>query len=204
MSNAFIRHAIAVLKMPRSVPKFLEFANTILDSMRSNPRFASLLTKLNQLELHINELHEAQKGTKATPPTVLIITRDAKKKVVQKDLRSLRDKVQGIADDDEFHAQIIIVDAGMFVKMVKDRGKMQNTASLGVVPHSVYLTSEGQGKHNFRMSKDNENWINLEDDGTATLTVYDLDEHQDYYFQNRKVFPKKRKGPWSQSVKISL
>ena len=99
--------------------------------------------------------------------------------------------------------KVIVSDANMFIKNFANNKKFKNKAKRGIESGSVILYAEGRGYHDWRMSLDGINWIELKTTSTAKTIIKDLIIGQIYYFQNRKVLSKGHKSAWSQSVEFN-
>jgi hypothetical protein len=199
-----VKKCIAVLKCPRKIGDFIFYARAIHDAMKADAQFAASLPTLALLDTAIQDLEKAQSGCQQKPPTYTTEERDAAKVVVKDFLETLRMDVQKVADADKPNAEAIILAASMHVKVISIREKRKNSAENGTEPHSVFLTAEGEGAHEWRQSQDNNVWIPLPATLVGTTTVYNLIEREKYYFQNRRILTKGRYTEWSQSVDINV
>jgi len=204
MNTKMIKVITVALKFPKVVAIFLVYAKAIYMAMFENPLFAAFAAKVAILITDIDALDEAETGFKMVKPTHTRAERNAALEKVKADLRTLRNFVQELVDADPANAESIIESAGMSEGQQTSHGKRKNTVTDGVESGSVYLTGEGAGHHDWRISTDGETWTLLTSTSGGTNTIRGLTPGLIYYFQNRRVLPKDRKSEWSQSVKIMV
>jgi len=204
MSTKTIKLRTVVLNFPRIIAVFIVYAKAIYLAMFENPIFAASAAKVANLYLDITALEIAEAGFKRTKPTHTISERNAALEKVKADLRSLRNDVQELANDDPVNAESIIESAGMSAKDQAIHGKQQNTAKDGVESGSVELTAEGAGHHQWRISTDEKTWTLLTSSRTASTIVRGLKPGVIYYFQNQRMLPNDEESEWSQSVRIMV
>ncbi len=204
MAIEYIRYAEPVLDNPSSVPDKIDYGKKIYTSMHGKAYFTGLATELGTLQTDTNTLVATQNGFKSTPPTKTKAERDFDAKAVDGDLGSLRLEVFLLCKADPAHAEQIIEAAGMRVKHVKVRVPQTAGAHDGPVAHSVEITGNGKGAHNFRWSTDDETWTVYPCNGTSSHIEYDLIEGGVYYFQCQKILTKGRIGDWSTSFSIKV
>ena len=202
MTTKTLRRSIVVLKFPQVIAVFIVYAKAIHTAMSQSTLFTALAGKVTNLSVDITALYDAETGFKTTPPTKTIQQRDIALERVKADLRSLRNDVQAMADADPVNAEAIIAAAGMSSRYLGVHGKQSNKADDGVESGSVKLTAEGAGAHEWRMSIDEKEWIQVSPTLKAKATVKDLKVGVTYYFQNRKMLRNDEKTEWSQSVRI--
>ena len=204
MNTKMIKVITVALKFPKVVAIFLVYAKAIYMAMFENPLFVAFAAKVAILNSDIIALDEAETGFKMVKPTHTFADRNAALEKVKADLRTLRNYVQELVDADPANAESIIESAGMSERQQASHGKLKNTVSDGVESGSVYLTGEGAGPHDWRISTDGETWTLLPSSRTAKTTVFRLTPGVTYYFQNRRMLPNDERGEWSQSVKIMV
>ena len=150
----------------------------------------------------IDTLQETETGFKSRPQTKSVEDRDLAFEKVKADLRTLRGKVQELADADPINATAIVAGALMFCKGSGLHGKQQNTIKDGVTSGSVKLTAEGAGAHQWRMSVDGTTWTLLRSSKGAKTIVTGLNIGVNYHFQSCKILPMGEEGEWSQSIQL--
>jgi hypothetical protein len=197
-----VKHLLAVLKFPKSVPTFLVYAKAIYKGMQASTNFTGSAAKLTILNTNIGLLDASQTATKTKPPTNTIAQRDVILNTVKTNLRGLQSDAQGIADATPLSAEAIILSAAMGVKKVTIRQKQQNGAKQGVLPGDVDLTGEGGGPHEWRMGLDNINWIYLPATYRANTSVSNLASLTLYYFQTRQILRSGLLADWSESMPL--
>ncbi|MEI8203779.1 MAG: hypothetical protein WCH34_12235 [Bacteroidota bacterium] len=199
----FIRF-ILVFNMPTKINDFITYAGAKYNSMHSKSRYTPLASKLTDLNDSITALDTAQKGTKSKPPTVSTSDRDKCFETAKKNIHIVGSSVQQMADDDPENAEITIKEAGFDVKKVSIRQKQTTKVEKGTEPNSAYVTGEGAGGHNFRMSTDNETWTILLGSRDSHKIVRGLTSGTVYYFQTSLALNDGEEGEWSDSVSIRI
>ena len=202
--KSLIRRVTVALNIPTAVSNLIVFARAILLAMLNSPRYAVAAAKLSDLGTHIKVLEDAESACRTKPPTGSIVDRNKAKEEVKTDLRALCLIVQQLADADPENAMSIINDANMSVRNLPSHGKQKNTVEDGIETGSIELAGEGAGSHEWRMSLDDKTWIPLDASHTSKTIVTSLESGTIYYFQNRRMLPKKQKSEWSQSIKIRI
>ena len=198
----YVYRKIAVTDLPKSVPKFIEKANSIHDSMHGSTFFTGLTTEIGALLTATNTLDVTQKKFKKTPAEATREARDGDDFAARSAVEVLRLGVQLIADADPEHAAEIIVAAGMRVKEVKTRVPRTPGACCGPVSGSAFVWG-GSGPHNFEMSTDNVHWTALPGSrkGKIYITGYTPGV---FYFRSAPILTHDKIAPWSQSFKLTI
>ena len=199
-----IKHLLAVLKFPRRITAFIEYARTIYDDMHGNALYAGSAAKLATLLANTDTLQAVQSGTKTRPATHSAAERNVAMDVVKDNLRALQGDVQDLADADKTNARVIIEGAGMQVKKTSTREKQKNSATNGPLSGQVDLIGEGPGPHEWRMSTDTVNWTYLPATKVAKTRVSNLPVGVIHYFQNRQIMPPGELSDWCQPVSIRV
>jgi len=199
-----IRRVIVALNFPREISKFIEYAGKIHNSMSASPVYSGSAAKLATLATDLATLVADETACDTKPPTKTKADRNAAKKVVENDLRSLRSDVQALADATPVNAVSIITDSGMSVKKESPHGKSKGSAKDGELIGSVELEGDGPGPHEFQMSTDNKTWIALPSSRTRKTIVVGLTSGTLYYFQNRQMLTKGLKTAWTESITLRV
>lgn len=191
---------VLVYNMPRKINDFIIWAAAKYSSMHSKTRYSSMSDKLDDLNVANGALDLAQKGAKATPPTVSTSDRDKCFETAKKNMYIVGGNVQQMADDDPANAEITIKEAGFDVKKVTIRQKQQLKAEDGPEPHSVLLYAEGAGSSNWRMSLDGQIWVVLVGSKNSRKIIRNLTSKTYYYFQCSPMMNDGEEGIWSETI----
>jgi hypothetical protein len=196
--------AVVVIAMPDKVNDYIPWAFAKYDKMNGNTRYSSLAAKLLTFDADNKKLRDAQTGCTSKPRTVTTETRNNCWNISKADIRILAGNVQEMADLDTENAVLIITDAGFEVKHVPIPQKKKNTAVDGPEEGEVILTGEGRGPHNWRVSKDQENWTILLASKTGTKKSKGHTPDDVLYFQNSLLVNEDEDPIWSPSVRIRV
>ncbi|MEI8201732.1 MAG: hypothetical protein WCH34_01885 [Bacteroidota bacterium] len=199
-----IYRCIVIYLMPRSVNNYLTWAKGIYISMHNNTRYSALSVKIAKLNTDNLALDIAQTGFKAKPPTASKADRNSALKQSKKSIYALGGSVQEMADDDHENAEAIITEAGFGVKEIGIKPKTKNSADQGSEPNSVYVYGEGEGGHNWRMSTNGTDWVNLLASSGQRKIVHNLISLTMYHFQHSPVLPDGEEGKWSETISIRV
>ena len=199
-----IKHLLAVLKISKSVPKFLVYAKAIYAAMHSNASFAGSAAKLTILDTNISLLDTAQSGTKQKPATYTIAQRDVYLETVKTNLNGLLSDVQILADADPANARAIIESAAMNVKNSSGSRKRENSAKNGAVSGTVDLVAEAPGPHEWRWSLDGLNWTYLPATYVAKTSADGFTPLSLYYFTNRPILRNGVVSDWSVAISLRI
>lgn len=201
---SLIQEILVALNLPTPVSNLIIKAKSIEKGMTGNAHFTDSAARIIALGKSIDDLVKAETGFNTTPPSVSKETRDMYKMAVKSDLRKLRNDVQEVVDANPAIALEIIASASMDVKRKTRRGKRQNDAVNGEEEGSVWLTAEGTGPHEWRMSMDQKEWTMLPPTRTSQNTVEDLTPGAVYYFQNKPILSGRSVAEWSQAIKLRI
>jgi hypothetical protein len=192
-----IKIFIAVLKIPRSIPKAIQYFKGILDKMSNDPRYSGLQAKLTTFETNIGTLDEQQSFFKEKPPKVSKQDRDDAFTLVATNAKSLCSDVQQMAYDSPSYAESIITGANMSVKVVTKRQKQKPGIKDTNESGTIEVLGEGEGYHEWQQSEDGTHWTALQSTSKARLIVSGLTPGKKYYFRSRQILTKGEYGPWS-------
>ena len=200
--------AITVLKMPRRLGDKLIKAHSIEGALTGNPNFPLALwpnniVSLAQFSLDVQAFEDAEVVV-ATGLIGAAAARDAALTVVMNDLYAIKTMVQLAAEKDPANAEIIIESAGFSVKKPSSKPKLQNDAFNTEVTGTVLLTADGGRSHEWQMSKDQIDIINLPATHNAQTYVKDLTPGDVMYFRNRKLNTKTMTYNWSPWKKLII
>jgi hypothetical protein len=198
-----VRIFIAVLNIPRSIPKAIEYFKGIYSKMNGDSRYSGSAAKLAAFNDAIKDYDEKQADFKQRPPVVSKQTRDDAKTIAETLAKELRGDVQQLAFADPNHAESIITGANMFVKIVTRRQKqkigVKDTNQSGVVK----VLGEGEGPHEWEQSEDGIIWKRLDSTLTSQKIVTGLVKGKTYYFRSRQILPHGEYGPWSTPIEVT-
>ena len=199
-----VKHLLAVLKFPRSVPVFLVYAKAISKAMKEAALFSGSAAKLATLDTSVDLLDDTQSGTKMKPPTHTIADRDVLLEDVKTNLRSLLSDVQAAADANRPSALAIIESAAMSAKKEGTRKKRENKVTDGAVSGSIDLEAEESGPHEWRWSTDGVTWNYLPATYTAKTSASGFTPLLLYYFDNRPILRNGVISDWSVVISIRM
>ena len=199
-----IKQAIVILNLPKVMSQLIFRAKAIASALHSNSTFAALATKVEQLIAHVAELETIIAALKAKTDGVTIRMRRLSYEAVKIDLHTLRMEVQKMADLNIATAAVLIKSAGMEMKSLATRGVQQNTVSDGDISGSVNLTAAGRGLHEWRISTNGDDFDFLSSSTTSRISVINLTPGTIYYFQNRRMLRRNKKGNWSHVMKLRV
>jgi hypothetical protein len=194
--------AKVVVKMPKTVDKFIIYAEAKYLTMSANSRYAVLSDYLDKLNIDAVRLKESQSGLKSKPPTVSSSVRNIDFKNAKTSIRVLALKIQGMADADPENAATIITEASFSVKKISVRPKQKCWVTDGPESGSVYIYGEGHGAHNFRISIDGINWSYMAASKGNRKLVRGLTVGNTYYFQAGPVLKDGEEGKFSKVMSI--
>ena len=125
-----------------------------------------------------------------------VALREAAFLTLKQNIELVRAMVQGIANASPTLAASIIESAGFFVADTHGTQKRQNAAYNTEIPGMILVTSDGKGYHEWEMSKDMINIINLPSTSGSKTTVPNLIPGDTWYFRSKKVDTKKKTYNW--------
>lgn len=202
-----MKRILAVLKMPKKMGDKVVKAQFIQKSLTDNANFAlpypANIVSLVQLGTDILLLVAAETAAKSKTAGAAE-ARNAALTVVLNDLRNIMQMVQSVADKNPLNAETIIIGGGYDVKKAAIHQKLNNDAKDGSVSGTVLLTAEGQGAHEWQMSKDQVTIINLPATSKANTAANNLTPGDTWFFRNRKILKKGQLGDWSRWIKIMV
>lgn len=202
--NTLLKQVIVVLLLPKVLSLLILAAKAIAIAMTGNAYFPASAAKVIKLTADIAILEEAVLGCRIQPRTSTIEARDVALKIVKSDLRSLRNDVQDVADQDPENAEAIAASAAMSVKRSSTGSRRYNSAWNGIETGTIELIGQGAGAHDWQMSLDGIEWTPLESTKISTTLIRNLKSGAVYFFQNRMMLSYSRKSEWSQSVRIRV
>ena len=183
--TVIIRRIIAVLKPSKKINDYINNAKAVYQSMNGNAYFpaTSLSVPLATFLVDVTTLANIETNFTATPPTATKAQRDAAKRVVDKDQRTLLSDVQKIADNNPAKAEDIITSANFAVKSAATHTKFvgaKNTKTSG----TVTLHAPERGGHEWaQLGTDGVTWITLRATKGAKKTVSALTPSKSYTFK---------------------
>ena len=201
------QHKVHVtLTLPRVVQALLALAKAVAAAFAANPKlFTAPVPSLLVFNSDIAALDAAETATQTRAPGS-VEARDAKRTVVEEDLRKLRAYVQQVADADEANAAMIAKEAGMGVAKVRSSGKQNLTAKpskkgSGAVD-VVAKAPAGRASHEWEVSTDGgKTFTAAPSTLQAKTTLIGLTPGQIVLVRHRAV-TKAGSGDWSQTVSV--
>jgi len=139
-ANTRTRRAIAILKLPRSVPAFITYAVGIVRAMTGNVYFPAPVPPLAELQFAIDDLQVAQTEAQ-TRVRGAAAFRNEKRGALVTLVEQLRMTVQTLADANPESAPAIIQSAGLAVRKPLVRAPRVFHASPGPVSGSVKIVA---------------------------------------------------------------
>lgn len=205
--NSTIKLLIAVLKMPTKIGDRIIRLQEIIGKLTNNIYFptgwmAGSLTQA-QFTIDVNAYITAETNVR-NHIAGAVGARNTAYNVIKSDLIKLLAMVQSKADANESNAAAIIGSAGFYVRNAPSAHKKQNAAFNTQLLGTVTLTADGTGHHEWQMSKDQANIINLPATTSAQTQVTGLTTGDVWYFRNRKVNSKKTTYNWCSWIQLKV
>jgi hypothetical protein len=202
-----VPRVLAVLKPPKSHPKFLFYAKHIAESVAKSPYFPPPFAPLAPLEADIAAL-EAAMVVAVTRAKGAADTRDAARYKVKCDLDVIVSRVQAVANPyPPEQAEEVIVSAGLAVKKVSGPGPRDEfQAQHGDHSGEVWLrrkAAPGTASYEWEYSIDGKTWISVTPHVRADVTIGGLTPGVTYFFRSRCT-TKDGPGNWSQVIKLMV
>ncbi len=195
---------IAVLAIPRRVPAFVPYAQSIVTAMTGNPSFPSPVPALAVVTTAIGALQDAESATLARTRGAVEARNDKRANLVGL-LQQLRGHVQTVADGDIETAATVIRSAGMAVRKVPTPKARTFSAEQGALSGSAKLVAPSAGRrasYEWQFSNDGgKTWILAPVTLQARTTVPGLTPGATVEFRYRPV-TKTGEGNWSQTVQL--
>jgi hypothetical protein len=202
-----IRREIAVLNLPKQVPKLSSKAKGVVQAMTGNSNipatFPTNVPTLATVTSDITALDNAE-SLALTKVIGSVEARNIKKEVVIKDMHIYQAFVQNIADNSPANALQIIKSAGMDVKQSIAHSISDFSVSYGDVSGTVLLLAKAVAKrasYEWQMGTDGKTWVNLPHTLSCKTSVTGLTPGTTYYFRFNAV-TKDGEGTWSQVSSI--
>ncbi len=184
-----MQRAIVAFKIPRRNSDRINYAQSVAEAMRANPRFPSPRPALADFEAHIDAAAAANAFV-LIGPIGSAARRDARLAAVQSDLEQLRSYVQRIADASTGEARAIIASAGMNMKRPGLHDKPLLAVKAGPVSGSVVVVAKSAGDratYEWQYSKVGEPWIDVSPTRQAKKVLEALVQGGEYQFRVRSV-----------------
>ncbi len=195
---------IAVLAIPRPVPAFIPYAQSIVTAMTGNPSFPSPVPALAVVTTAIGALQDAQSATLARTKGAVEARNDKRAALVAL-LQQLRGYVQTVADADIETAATVIRSAGIAVRKVPTARPRTFSAQQGAVSGSAKLVAPAAGRrasYEWQYSTDGgKTWLAAPATIQSRTTVPGLTPGAAVEFRYRTV-TKTGQGDWSQTVQL--
>jgi hypothetical protein len=194
----------AVLKLPVPNAGLLTYVKAVYKTL-DNPSFTNVDPPLPQFLADIQAFEDAHTKA-ASGGKGAAKQRTSKKKKVRRDLRRVRDYIQGLADNAATPADAAALIAGALlnVKRVPTRNKPELRAANTGIPGDVLLDAKAVARdatYFFQFSTNQKDWFSVPEVMKSKTTVHGLTSATVYYFRFRAIT---RKGPrdWSQIVSL--
>jgi hypothetical protein len=204
MSNkVIVKRVIAVLKFPANVSQMTTYCKEIVLAMTGNTNiptpFPANVPALANMSTLIASLDTAQTLAQ-TKVQGSVEARDVKKELVKKDMRTLRNYVQTIADNNPTLAEAIIISTGMSVKKMggkkpKEFG-VENTSTSGIVSVFAPAIKANRGAHEWQYTTDVEHFtqrVAADSTTDASTEISGLVPGTKYAFFHKAITPEKNK-----------
>jgi len=196
---ANVKAAKACLKMPSKLGDKIIRAQDIQAKMIGNTYFptgwtAGTLTQ-TQFNADIAALVTAEQSVKAHALGA-VATRDNALITVVTDLNEIMAMVQTKANANPTNSATIIASAGYFVRGTHGKDKSIDGAFNTEITGTVLLTGEGDGPHEWQMSKDQVTVTTLPSTRGNKTTVPNLNPGDVWYFRMKRTDSKKTKYNW--------
>lgn len=200
-----IHRSLAILKLPRPVPAFITFAQSVVTAMTNNTNFSSPTPPLSTITAAITALQSAEAGALSRLKGAVTARNDKKAALVAL-LQSLRTYVQNTADADADNSAAIIQSAGLPVKKVPAHKTRVFVAEQGPLTGSVKIVAPSAGPrscYDWQYSSDGgKTWVDAPSTTQAKTTLENLTAGTTVLFRYRAVTPKGGQGDWAQPVAL--
>jgi hypothetical protein len=195
---------IAILKLPKSVPALVTYAQAIVTAVTGNPSFPSPVPSVVTVAAAIAALHAAE-STALTRAKGAVADRDDKRAALVALLKQWLPYVQTVADANVETAATVIQSAGIAVKKVAVRKPRVFVAEQGEMSGSAMLVAASAGRrasYEWQYSTDGgKTWVLAPVSLQAKTTVAGLTPGATVDFRYRPV-TKTGEGNWSQTVQL--
>jgi len=205
--NTVTKLLIAVIKMPAKIGDKIIRLQEIISKLTNNIYFptgwvAGSLTQA-QFTTDVSAYITAETNVR-NHVAGAVGARTSAYNVIKSDLLKILAMVQSKADANENNAAAIIGNAGFYVRNNGGTHKKQNAAFNTQLLGTVTLTADGNGHHEWQMSKDQVTIINLPATTSAQTQVSGLSTGDVWYFRNRKVNSKKTTYNWCSWIQLKI
>jgi len=201
-------HPIVVAGIPKSIPKLIIHANTVVAAFGANTTlFPSPSPSLAQVLAAIQALEQAHTAAQTKAQGAAQV-RDVKAKTVENHINGLAAYTQVIVNANPDQEESIARAAGFKLKRVGRRSLPPLEVALGQAPGSVDLKANKAVKkgarvfHDWQSSVDGgKTWLSSQSTNDANTTITGLTPLTVVSFRHR-VNHRNKPGPWSQVVSI--
>ena len=198
--------ALAILKVPRSAPVLITYAQSIVTKMTGNPSFPTPAPALSDVSAAISDLNIAETAALSRAKGTISV-RNEKRCVLVKLLQQLLAYVQKTADANVENESSIIEGAGVAVKKAPTHAPRTFGARPGAVSGSVTLTAKAAGRrasYEWESSTDGgKTWVLAPVTLQARTVLSGFMPGATVLFRFRPV-TKSGEGDWSQSVSLII
>ena len=200
-----VHRSLAILKLPRPVPAFITFAQSVVTAMTNNTYFSSPTPPLSTVSAAITALQSAEAAALSRLKGA-VTARNDKKAVLVALLQTLRTYVQDTADADAENSAAIIQSAGLPVKKVPAHKTRVFVAEQGPLTGSVKIVAPSAGPrscYDWQYSSDGgKTWVDAPSTIKSKTTLENLTSGATVLFRYRTITPKGGQGDWSQAVAL--
>jgi hypothetical protein len=199
-----IHRSTVTLRLPKSVPALIVYAQGIVKRMTGNPSFPSPAPTLAAVMTAINELQIAETAALSRIKGAIAV-RDEKRVTLVTLLQQVRAHIQVTADADPSNAASVIESAGVAVRKTPTRRARAFAAKPGPVSGvaTVVATSAARrASYEWQYSSDGgKTWVTAPATLQAKTKVPGLQPGSTVHFKYRAV-TKTGEGDWSQAVSL--
>ena len=194
-----VKRVVATLRFPKTIPAFIIYARGIILKITGNPNipvpFPTGFSTTATCTTNTNAL-ETTEALVLTHVSGSVASRDAAYELCKKDMRSIRNMVQQLADNNLPNAAIIVESAGLGVKSTGVRESIvfgaKNTLVSGTVNLIAPHISRSRGSHQWSYTTDLVGYTNRQAAHStvkARTTVAGLTPLTKYAFFHTAVMP---------------
>ena len=193
---------IAVFALPQPVPALSKAGHSVVTQMTGNAHLPNPNPPLSEITILLTAVDNTETATK-TRTAGTIAARNQARTALIGGLHSLKAYVQQQADANPEMAETIITSAGMTVKKLPKRVKVDFVAKQGPVTGTVHLVAKAaavRACYEWNWSGDGgKTWTSVPTTLQAKTTIIGLPVAVNCQFRYRAV-TKKGEGDWSQVV----
>jgi hypothetical protein len=202
--NKSLHRILVTLKLPRSIPALIVYAQGVVTALNGNPHFVTPSPALGDITTAIVELQTAQANLSRSKGAAA--ARNDKKEVLIKLLQELRFYVQKIADADPQNAAPIVQSSGLPSRSTPVHKARVFGARSGKMSGSVDVLAPVARKgasYEWQYSLDGgKTWTEAAPGTRARTTLTGLPVASQVQIRYRSVAPKAGPSDWSQALTV--